>query len=55
LLGAGMTSPNEKASLMEKLLAYTSGYKQLAIYALIAGVILIVFSPIIKKLMHGVK
>jgi proton-dependent oligopeptide transporter, POT family len=55
LLGAGMTTPNEKASLMEKLLAYTKGYEQLAIYALIAGVILIAFSPLIKRLMHGVK
>jgi proton-dependent oligopeptide transporter, POT family len=55
LLGAGMTTPNEKASLMEKLLAYTKGYEQLAIYALIAGVLLIAFSPLIKRLMHGVK
>ena len=55
ILGAGMTSPNENASLMEKLIAYTNGYRQLAIYALIAGIVLIVFSPLIKKLMHGVK
>ncbi|MGJ1262058.1 peptide MFS transporter [Sphingobacterium spiritivorum] len=55
LLGAGMTAPDEKASLMDKLLAYTDGYKQLGIYALGAGVLLIVISPLVKKLMNGVK
>jgi len=35
--------------------AYTDGYKMLGIYALIAGVVLIVISPWIKKLMQGVK
>lgn len=55
LLGAGMSTPNNDASLMEKLIAYTDGYRQLAIYALIAGVILILLSPIIKKMMFEVK
>ena len=55
LLGAGMSSPNENASLMEKLQGYTDGYKQLAIYALIAGVVMIVISPLIRKLMQEVK
>ncbi len=55
ILGAGMASPNEKAPLMEKLNSYTDGYYQLAIYALIAGVVVIVLSPLIKKLMGGVK
>jgi len=54
LLGAGMTTVNEKASLTEKLMSYTEGYKQLSIYALIAGVLLIVLSPLIRKLMHEV-
>jgi proton-dependent oligopeptide transporter, POT family len=54
ILGAGMTSPNENATLMEKLISYTDGYKQLAIHALIAGVALIVISPLVKKLMHDV-
>ena len=54
LLGAGMATVNEKASLTEKLISYTDGYKQLAIYALIAGVVLIVISPLIRKLMHEV-
>jgi POT family proton-dependent oligopeptide transporter len=55
LLGAGMSSPNENASLMEKLQSYTDGYKQLAIYALIAGVVMIIVSPLIRKLMQEVK
>jgi POT family proton-dependent oligopeptide transporter len=55
LLGAGMSSPDPKASRVVKLQAYTEGYYQLAIYALIAGVILIVISPLVKRLMQGVK
>ena len=55
LLGAGMSSPDADASLPQKLMLYTDGYKQLAIYALIAGILLIVISPLIRKLMHEVK
>ena len=55
ILGAGMSTPNDDASKVEKLMAYTDGYKQLAIYALICGVILILISSLMKKLMHGVK
>jgi POT family proton-dependent oligopeptide transporter len=55
LLGAGMSSPDENASLMVKLQGYTEGYYQLAVYALIAGILLIVVSPIIRKLMQEVK
>lgn len=55
LLGAGMSSPDENASLTTKLEGYTGGYYQLALYALIAGVILIVISPLIKRLMQEVK
>ncbi|MDI1257547.1 MAG: peptide MFS transporter [Flavobacterium sp.] len=55
LLGAGMSSPDEKASLVTKLQGYTEGYYQLAIYALIAGAVLIVVSPLIRKLMQEVK
>lgn len=54
LLGAGMSAPDENASALDKLMAYTGGYQQLAIYSLVAGVILIVLSPFIKKLMNGV-
>jgi len=55
ILGANMTTANENASLTEKLISYTDGYKQLAIYAVIAGVVLIVISPLVRKLMHDVK
>ena len=55
ILGAGMSDPSPNASLVDKLMAYTDGYYQLAIYSLIAGVVLIVVSPLIRKLMHEVK
>ncbi|MBK9480337.1 MAG: peptide MFS transporter [Bacteroidetes bacterium] len=55
ILGAGMSLASENASLTEKLIAYTDGYKQLAIYALVAGVVMIAISPLVKKLMQEVK
>ena len=55
LLGAGMASPDENATAAVKLVGYTEGYKMLAIYALIAGVVLILISPLIRKLMGAVK
>jgi len=55
LLGAGMSSPDENASVMTKLQGFTEGYYQLAIYAFIAGVVLIAISPLVRKLMHEVK
>lgn len=55
ILGAGMSITHENATLTEKLIAYTDGYKQLAIYALIAGVVMIVISPFVRKLMQEVK
>ncbi|MFT3885128.1 MAG: peptide MFS transporter [Flavobacteriales bacterium] len=51
-LGAAMSLEN--ASLPEKLIAYTDGYKELAIYALVAGVVLIVSARAVRRLMHGV-
>lgn len=55
ILGAGMADASENASPVEKLIAYTDGYKQLAIYALIAGIVLILISPVVRKLMQEVK
>ena len=55
LLGANIASASEKATNLEKLYIYADGYKQLAIYALILGVILIIISPLVKKLMAEVK
>lgn len=55
LLGANIASASENSTNLEKLMIYAEGYKQLAIYALIAGVILIAISPFVKKLMGEVK
>lgn len=55
LLGANIAQASENASNIEKLTIYADGYKQLALYALIAGLILICISPLVKKLMGGVK
>ena len=54
-LGAEMSKSNSGATLVTKLQSYTEGYYQLAIYSLIAGVILIIMTPLIKKLMQEVK
>ncbi len=55
ILGAGMSLVKENATNTEKLIAYTDGYKQLALYALIAGLVMILISPFVKKLMQEVK
>ncbi len=55
ILGAGMVSADENATKVEKLITYTDGYNQLAIYALVAGLVLIAISPLVKKLMQDVK
>ncbi|MGQ0737831.1 MAG: peptide MFS transporter [Bacteroidota bacterium] len=55
ILGAGMAVAKENATVQEKLISYTDGYKQLAIYAVIAGVVLLLISPLVKKLMHEIK
>jgi len=55
LLGAGMTVPGESATATEKLISYTDGYQQLAIYAVVCGVVLILIAPQVKKLMGNVK
>ena len=55
LLGANIAQASENASNLEKLVVYTNGYKQLAIYALVAGVVLLIISPLVKKLMQEVK
>jgi len=55
ILGAGMATVDKKASVQDKLISYTDGYYQLAIYAFIAGAVVILLSPLIKKLMGGVK
>ena len=55
LIGASMSVPADTNNNMERLLSYTSGYGQLAIYALVAGIILIVIAPWVRKMMQEVK
>ena len=54
-LGAAISQSNKGATLATKLQSYTDGYYQLAIYALIAGLILLLISTFLKKLMQDVK
>jgi POT family proton-dependent oligopeptide transporter len=46
---------NENNTNYEKMLTYTAGYYQFAIYAIIAGVLIIVISHFIKKQKQEVK
>jgi proton-dependent oligopeptide transporter, POT family len=55
ILGANIAEASENASNFDKLIVYADGYKDLAIYALIFGVVLIAISPFVKKLMQDVK
>lgn len=55
LLGAGIAEASKNATNLQKLNTYADGYQQLALYALIAGVVLIVISPLVRKLMQDVK
>jgi proton-dependent oligopeptide transporter, POT family len=55
LLGAGIAEASENATNLQKLNVYADGYLQLAIYALAAGIVLIVIAPLVKKLMQEVK
>ncbi len=55
LLGADLARTNAGAGKVEKLMAYTEGYRQLAVYAMIAGLVLILISPLVRKLMQDVK
>ena len=55
LIGANLAKVRSGASNHENLLTYTNGYKELAFYAFAAGAILIIISPLVKKLMQEVK
>jgi proton-dependent oligopeptide transporter, POT family len=55
LLGANIAEAAENATNAEKLNTYCDGYSQLAIYALVAGIVLIIISPLVRKLMQDVK
>lgn len=55
ILGANIAKASKNATNLEKLNTYADGYYQLAIYALLAGLVLILISPFVKKLMQDVK
>jgi POT family proton-dependent oligopeptide transporter len=55
ILGANISEASENSTNLEKLVVYADGYKQLALYALVAGIIMIIISPLVKKLMQEVK
>ena len=55
LLGANIAEASKNATNLEKLNTYADGYQQLAIYALVAGLVLLLISPLVKKLMQEVK
>lgn len=55
IIGAGMAQAKEGGSNYDALITYTDGYKQLGLYAVIAGVVLILISPFVKKLMQDVR
>ena len=59
IIGAAMSTSRVENSTnhpnYDALIAYTDGYKDLGLYAVIAGVLLILISPFIKKLMQDVK
>jgi POT family proton-dependent oligopeptide transporter len=55
ILGANIAEASKDASNYDKLIVYADGYKQLAIYSVFIGIVMIVFSPWIKKLMGAVK
>jgi POT family proton-dependent oligopeptide transporter len=55
LLGAGLSQGSAGASPLQKLLTYTDGYRQLGVYALVAGLVLLAISPLVRKLMQDEK
>ncbi|MFN7100195.1 MAG: peptide MFS transporter [Flavobacterium sp.] len=55
LLGANIAEASSNETNLVKLNVYADGYLQLSYYALAAGLILIVISPLVKKLMQDVK
>ncbi|BFO66481.1 peptide MFS transporter [Chryseobacterium sp. KCF3-3] len=55
IIGASLATAKEGSTNYDELITYTDGYKQLGLYAVIAGVVLILISPYVKKLMQDVK
>lgn len=60
IIGAAMSKGRAEAATgnhpnYDALLSYTDGYKDLGLYAVVAGVLLIALSPLMKKLMQEVR
>ena len=56
IIGANMSkSAVVGGDNLDRLYAYADGYKEIALYAVIAGVVLILISPLVRKLMQDVK
>ncbi len=55
ILGAGIAKASQDADNFQKLQLYAQGYRQLAIYSLVIGIVMIIFSPLIRRLMGSVK
>jgi POT family proton-dependent oligopeptide transporter len=55
LFGASIVSEQANATALDKLIAYTEGYKLFGGYAVIAGVVLLLLSPLMRKLMGEVR
>ncbi|MBE4950815.1 peptide MFS transporter [Chryseobacterium culicis] len=55
IIGASLATAKKGSTNYDELITYTDGYKQLGLYAVIAGVVLILISPYVKKLMQEVK
>ncbi|HWV71083.1 MAG TPA: peptide MFS transporter [Pseudosphingobacterium sp.] len=49
LLGAGMSITDKKATLLDKLMAYTGGYLELTYYAIGIGILLLLVSPFLRR------
>ncbi len=55
LIGAHLSTAKKGSNAIDALLAYSQGYKELGYYALGAGIILVLLSPLMKKWMQDVK
>lgn len=55
LIGAGLSETRQNTTGIEALLTYTQGYKELAFYAFGAGMLLLIISPWVKKMMLEVR
>jgi POT family proton-dependent oligopeptide transporter len=55
LFGASIVAEQADASALDKLNAYTEGYRLFGGYAVIAGVVLLLLSPLMRRLMGDVR